>query len=63
MRNIGDEYDTGISLKALQAIADEIEDPYQKEELEHMMEKADLDQDGYVNYDEFCAVIAKNFEQ
>ena len=51
-----------ISFEDFKRIAEEIGDNYSDEELKDMIQYADLDKDGHINWEEFRSVVLKEAE-
>lgn len=51
-----------ISVEDFKRIAEEIGDSYSDDELKDMIQYADLDKDGHINWEEFRAVVLKEAE-
>lgn len=55
-----DDDETGrITLKDLKRVAKELGERYSEEELQAMIDEADMDKDGGVNLEEFLSVMKK----
>ena len=58
-------FDSGngmVSVDDFRRVAQEIGERYSEEELKDMVEYSDIDKDGFLNYQEFKAVLQKDFK-
>ncbi|HRI35103.1 MAG TPA: EF-hand domain-containing protein [Saprospiraceae bacterium] len=58
-----DDEKTGhISVKNLRRVAMDLAEIIEEEELQEMIERADLDKDGLVNFDEFYTILTRKIK-
>lgn len=57
-----DEKTDHISVKNLRRVANDLGESITEEELQEMIDRADLDRDGLVNYEEFYAIVTRKIK-
>ena len=57
-----DEKTDHISVKNLRRVANDLGENITEEELQEMIDRADLDRDGLVNYDEFYTIVTRKIK-
>lgn len=57
-----DEKTDHISVKNLRRVANDLGESITEEELQEMIDRADLDRDGLVNYDEFYTIVTRKIK-
>ena len=56
---LGDDKSDKISVKHLQRVANDLQEQMTLDEYNEMIARADLDKDGFVNFEEFYAIMTK----
>ncbi len=57
-----DEKTDHISVKNLRRVANDLGENITEEELQEMIDRADLDRDGLVNYEEFYTIVTRKIK-